>query len=56
MVSYRFHGVWDDKVTAIDIDYVSGDVTLNGSDTDKVSVKETANKDLDDAHILRMEW
>ena len=40
----------DDKITAIDIDYVSGDVTLNGSDTDKVTVKETSNKDLDDAH------
>ena len=39
-----------DKITTIDIDYVSGDVTLNGSDTDKVTVKETANKDLDDAH------
>lgn len=40
----------EDKITAIDIDYVSGDVTLNGSDTDKVTVKETSNKDLDDAH------
>ena len=40
----------EDKITTIDIDYVSGDVKLNGSDTDKVTVKETANKDLDDAH------
>ena len=39
-----------DKITTIDIDYVSGDVTLTGSDTDKVTVKETSNQALDDAH------
>ena len=38
----------DEKVTKINIDYVSGDVTINTHDSDKVSVKETANIDLRD--------
>lgn len=38
----------DEKVTKINIDYISGDVTINTHDSDKVSVKETANIDLRD--------
>ena len=38
----------DEKVTKINLDYVSGDVTINTADTDKVSVKETANCSLKD--------
>ena len=40
----------DDTVTKINIDYVSGDVKVKGTDTDSISVKETANKDLDSDH------
>lgn len=38
----------DEKVTKINIDYISGDVTINTHDSDKVSVKEAANIDLRD--------
>ena len=33
----------EEKVTKINLDYISGDVTIKTADTDKVSVKETAN-------------
>ena len=36
----------EDKITTLNIDYVSGDVKLTGTDTDTVSVKETSNKTL----------
>ena len=35
-----------DTITTLNIDYVSGDVKLKGTDTDKVTVKETSNKEL----------
>ena len=38
----------DEKVTKINIDDISGDVSINTHDSDKVSVKETANIDLRD--------
>ena len=38
----------DDKVTKINLDYISGDVTVKAVDTDKVTVKETANISLRD--------
>lgn len=34
---------FDEKITKINLDYVSGDVKIKTADTDKVSVKETAN-------------
>ena len=40
----------DDKITSINIDYISGDVKVKGSDTDTVSVKEKSNKSLDEDH------
>ena len=40
----------EDKVTKINIDYLSGDVTVKGADTDIVSVKEKTNKDIDQEH------
>ncbi|MBP5775087.1 MAG: DUF4097 family beta strand repeat protein [Clostridiales bacterium] len=39
----------DEKITKINLDYVSGSVTIKASDTDKVSVKETANAELSEA-------
>lgn len=39
-----------EKITAINLDYVSGDVTVKGSDTDTVKVDETSNKPLDEEH------
>ena len=38
----------EDKVTKINLDYIAGDVTIKANDTDKVSVKETANISLKD--------
>ncbi len=38
----------EDKVTKINLDYIAGDVTIKAADTDKVSVKETANCSLKD--------
>ena len=38
----------DEKVTKINLDYISGDVTIKGNDSGKVSVKETANVSLRD--------
>lgn len=35
-----------EKITSINIDYVAGNVTFTGSDTDKITIKENANKDL----------
>lgn len=35
-----------DKITSVNIDYGAGNVKFSGSDTDKVSIRETANKDL----------
>ena len=35
-----------EKITTINIDYVSGDVKLQGTDSDKVSITETSNKEL----------
>ena len=40
----------DDKITKINLDYASGNVTVKGTDTDSVSVKETVNKDIDKDH------
>lgn len=40
----------DDTITKINIDYVAGDVKVNGADTDIVSVEETANQTLDADH------
>ena len=40
----------DDKITKINLDYASGNVTVKGKDTDTVSVKETVNKDIDKDH------
>lgn len=40
----------DDKVTKINIDYVSGNVKVKGADTESITVDETANKDLDADH------
>jgi len=37
-----------EKIETIDIDYLSGDVTLTGTDSDVVTVKETSAKDLDE--------
>ncbi|MBO4681426.1 MAG: DUF4097 family beta strand repeat protein [Clostridiales bacterium] len=37
-----------DKVTKINLDYIAGDVTIKANDSDKVSVKETANISLKD--------
>ena len=37
-----------DKVTKINLDYISGDVTIKANDTDKVTVKESANISLKD--------
>ena len=37
-----------DKIDTINIDYISGDITLTGSNTSTISVKETAAKQLDD--------
>ena len=41
-----------EKVTSINIDYLSGDVVLNGNDTDKVTVKETANKNMTEDQMV----
>ena len=35
-----------EKITAINIDYVSGDVKLQGTESDKVTIAETSNKEL----------
>ena len=35
-----------EKITTINIDYVSGDVKLQGTDSDKVLITETSNKEL----------
>ena len=40
----------DDTITKINIDYLSGDVKVKGTDEDTVSVKETTNKSIDDDH------
>jgi hypothetical protein len=40
----------DEKITKINLDYASGNVTVKGKDTDTVSVKETVNKDIDKDH------
>ena len=40
----------DEKVTKVNIDYISGNVKVKGTDTDTVSIKETSNKDIDDDH------
>ena len=37
-----------DAVTTIDIDYLSGDVTVVEADTDHISIRETSKKQLDD--------
>ena len=37
-----------DKIETINIDYMSGDVTLTVSDSDSINIKETSNKNLDD--------
>ena len=37
-----------EEIENIDIDYMAGDVTLKGSRTDKVIVKETSKTDIDD--------
>ena len=37
-----------EKIETIDIDYLSGDITLIGTDSDVVTVKETSGKQLDD--------
>lgn len=38
----------EDKVTSINLDYIMGDVKIKAADTDKISVKETANISLKD--------
>ena len=40
----------DDKITKINIDYLSGDVKVRGTDTDNIKVDETANTDIDADH------
>lgn len=40
----------DDTITKINIDYLSGDVKVKGTDEDTVSVRETTNKSVDDDH------
>ncbi len=40
--------VIEDKIENINIDYLSGNVTLTGTDTDAVKITETSNKELDD--------
>ncbi len=40
----------DDKITKINIDYLSGEVKVRGTDTDNIKVDETANTDLDSDH------
>ncbi|MBR3247076.1 MAG: DUF4097 family beta strand repeat protein [Clostridiales bacterium] len=40
----------DDKITKINIDYISGNVKVKGTDTDSVTVEETANTELDSDH------
>ena len=35
-----------EKITVINLDYVSGDVKLTGTDADKISITETSNKEL----------
>ena len=37
-----------EKIDIINIDYLSGDITFTGEDTDKISIKETSNKSLDE--------
>lgn len=37
-----------EKIETIDIDYLSGDITLSGTDGNAVTVKETSGKELDD--------
>ncbi|MBR1798003.1 MAG: DUF4097 family beta strand repeat protein [Clostridiales bacterium] len=41
-----------ETIDSINIDYVSGDVRLIGSDTDEVTITETANKELDDEQMV----
>ncbi|MCR5328101.1 MAG: DUF4097 domain-containing protein [Saccharofermentans sp.] len=40
----------DDTITKINIDYLSGDVKVKGTDEDTVSVRETTNRSVDDDH------
>jgi DUF4097 and DUF4098 domain-containing protein YvlB len=40
----------DDKITKINVDYISGGVKVKGTDTDSVTVEETANTQLDSDH------
>ena len=40
----------DDKITKINLDYASGNVTVKGTATDSVKVEETVNKDIDKDH------
>lgn len=40
----------DDKITKINLDYAAGNVTVKGSDTDSVSVREKVNKEIDEDH------
>lgn len=37
-----------EKITTINLDYVSGDIKLKGTDTDKITIRETANKQISD--------
>ena len=37
-----------EKIDTINIDYMSGDITFTGEDTNKISIKETSGKSLDD--------
>jgi DUF4097 and DUF4098 domain-containing protein YvlB len=37
-----------DKIDKLDIDYLSGDVKIVKADTDKITIEETAKKELDD--------
>jgi DUF4097 and DUF4098 domain-containing protein YvlB len=39
-----------DNIQNVDIDYISGDVYLEVSESDSISIKETSKKDLDDDH------
>ena len=40
----------DEKVTKVNIDYLSGEVKVKGTDSDTISIKETSNKTIDDDH------
>ena len=39
-----------DKITTINIDYISGDVKFKGTDSDKVTIKENSNTSLSEEH------